>query len=116
MAAHVPVTKESLHAQPTEIPSTTGARRCPLAGQGSHACGLKGLARIPILIRYPAGCDAPQGTFESVVGLLARTAAHRTRVALWRQRLAELLAERGDGLSDGQRLLVRTERWGPEAE
>ena len=160
----------------------------------------EGSARIPFLIRYPAGFGAPRGVFDSVVGLqdvmptlldavgvpipdsvtgasvfgamcskpwraflhgehspcysleeamqyltdgrekyiyfpatgeeqlfdlavdrseltdLARVSTHRARVALWRQRLTELLAERGDGFSDGQRLLVRTERWGPVSE
>ncbi len=38
------------------------------------------------------------------------------RVALWRRRLVRLLGERGDGFSDGERLLVRAEHYGPKAE
>jgi hypothetical protein len=37
------------------------------------------------------------------------------RVACWRERLIALLAERGDGFSDGKRLLTRTEWYGPMA-
>jgi arylsulfatase A-like enzyme len=33
------------------------------------------------------------------------------RVAIWRERLIQLLAERGDGFSDGQQLLVREDGW-----
>ena len=155
----------------------------------------EGSARIPLVLRYPAGLDLPSGTFEHVVGLqdvmptllevvgvpipdsvtgrsllgairggpwreflhgehspcysleeamhyltdgkekylwfpvtgeeqlfdlradrqelhnLARDPRHRERVALWRKRLIDLLGERGDGFSDGQRLLRRTEWW-----
>jgi arylsulfatase A-like enzyme len=38
------------------------------------------------------------------------------RVATWRERLVQVLAPRGDGLSDGTHLVPRTERWGPFAE
>jgi arylsulfatase len=38
----------------------------------------------------------------------------RERVELWRKRLVDLLAERGDGFSDGQTLIQRTEHWPPE--
>jgi arylsulfatase A-like enzyme len=34
-----------------------------------------------------------------------------SRVALWRQRLIELLGKRGDGFSDGKKLLIRKDRW-----
>ncbi len=47
---------------------------------------------------------------------LAGEPEHAARVALWRQRLIELLGERGDGFSDGEKLIVRRERWGPVAE
>ncbi|MFQ6097034.1 MAG: arylsulfatase [Armatimonadota bacterium] len=39
--------------------------------------------------------------------------AHSERVAAWRERLIRLLAERGDGFSDGERLLMRKEWWSP---
>ena len=42
---------------------------------------------------------------------LAGDPAYADRVAMWRQRLIELLAERGDGFSDGKRLLIRKDRW-----
>jgi arylsulfatase len=157
----------------------------------------EGSARIPFVIRYPAGLDLPTGTFEHVVGLqdvmptvleavgvpvpdsvtgrsifeavrggpwrevlhgehspcysveeavqyltdgkekylwfpatgeeqffdlrtdrqelhdLAKDPAHAGRVAAWRERLIRLLGERGDGFSDGKRLLVRKEGWSP---
>jgi len=38
------------------------------------------------------------------------------RVKLWRQRLIALLADRGDGFSDGEKLLIREEGWEPLAE
>ncbi|UCH34747.1 MAG: arylsulfatase [Armatimonadota bacterium] len=44
---------------------------------------------------------------------LSRSGAHRERVAMWRERLIRLLGERGDGFSDGKRLIRRTERWSP---
>ena len=40
---------------------------------------------------------------------------HADRVALWRQRLIDLLGKRGDGFSDGKKLLVRPDGYGPEA-
>ncbi|MCK5805473.1 MAG: arylsulfatase [Lentisphaeria bacterium] len=46
---------------------------------------------------------------------LAADPANELRVAPWRQRLIELLGKRGDGFSDGRKLLVRPERYGPEA-
>ncbi len=36
------------------------------------------------------------------------------RVELWRQRIVDLLGRRGDGFSDGEKLLVREKVWGPE--
>ncbi len=160
----------------------------------------EGSARIPFLIRYPAGLDLPCGAFKHVVGLqdvmptildvagvpipdsvtgksllravrgepwrdylhgehspcysleeamhyltdgrekyiwfpatreeqffdlladreervdLAGDPAHNERVAAWRQRLIALLAERGDGFSDGERLLTRNEWWNAVVE
>ncbi|HJN14365.1 MAG TPA: arylsulfatase [Armatimonadota bacterium] len=157
----------------------------------------EGSARIPFVVRYPAGVDLPTGTFDNVVGLqdvmptildsagvdipdsvtgtsvldvargkpwreyihgehspcyatepacqyltdgkekyiwfpatgeeqlfdlvndrdelqdLSQDPAMGDRVVLWRQRLIEKL-DRGDGFSDGEKLIVRTERWGPE--
>jgi arylsulfatase A-like enzyme len=159
----------------------------------------EGSARIPLLIRYPKGLDAPRGVFTHVVGLqdvmptlleiagveippsvtgrsvlravrgeawreffhgehspcyspevamqyltdgkekyiwfpvtgeeqffniecdrqelhdLARDPAFAERVALWRRRLTELLGRRGDGFSDGEKLIVRPDGYGPEA-
>jgi hypothetical protein len=37
-------------------------------------------------------------------------------VAEWRQRLIALLAERGDGFSDGERLIQRHEWWSAVVE
>ena len=149
----------------------------------------EGSARIPFVVRYPAGTDLPSGIFEHTVGLqdvmptileavgipipdsvtgtsvfqairgeewrefihgehspcysadeamhyltdgkekfiyfpksgdeqffdlvkdrqelhdLAGDPAHSDRVAMWRKRLIDLLAERGDGFSDGEKLL-----------
>ena len=160
----------------------------------------EGSARIPFLIRYPAGLDLPSGVFKHVVGLqdamptvleaagvpipdsvtgssvlrairgepwreflhgehspcyaleeamhymtdgrekyiyfpatgeeqffdladdrqeladLAHDLAQATRVALWRKRLIDLLGKRGDGFSDGERLLVRKDWWSPVVE
>ena len=110
----------------------------------------EGSARIPFLIRYPAGLGLPTGVYDHVVGLqdvmptileaagvrapdlvtgssafgairgepydLAADPAYRDRVVLWRDPLIELLAERGDGFSDGDRLLVRNERWSAVVE
>ncbi len=42
--------------------------------------------------------------------------AHADRVATWRQRLIKLLGERGDGFSDGEKLLIRKDPYGPLAE
>ncbi|MBM4084346.1 MAG: arylsulfatase [Planctomycetes bacterium] len=156
----------------------------------------EGSARIPFVVRYPAGLKLPSGTFPQVVGLqdvmptileavgapipgsvtgrsvlaairgepwreffhgehspcysadeamhfltdgkekyiyfpktgdeqffdlvkdrqelrdLAKSPAHRDRVALWRKRLIDLLAQRPDGFSDGQKLL-RKDWWSP---
>ena len=38
----------------------------------------------------------------------------RDRLCLWRDRLVRLLGERGDGFSDGQELLQRSEWWSPD--
>jgi arylsulfatase A-like enzyme len=160
----------------------------------------EGSARIPFLIRYPAGLDLPSGTFKHVVGLqdvmptvldvarvpipdsvtgtsllqavrgepwrkvlhgehspcysleeamhyltdgrekyiwfpatgeeqffdlladrqecfdLAGDPAQGERVAAWRRRLIALLAERGDGFSDGERLLTRSQWWSAVVE
>lgn len=42
---------------------------------------------------------------------LAKNPAYQQQVALWRQRLIEVLGERGDGFSDGERLLIRQDSW-----
>lgn len=44
---------------------------------------------------------------------LARDPRCRERVALWRRRLIDVLGKRGDGFSDGQRLIPRKEWWSP---
>ena len=46
---------------------------------------------------------------------LAGDPARAERLDLWRRRLVDLLGERGDGFSDGEKLLVRPEGYGPEA-
>jgi arylsulfatase A-like enzyme len=46
---------------------------------------------------------------------LAGKPEHQERLERWRGRLVERLAERGDGFSDGERLIPRTEHWGPKA-
>ena len=46
---------------------------------------------------------------------LASAPAHAARVAVWRQRLIELLGRRGDGFSDGKQLLRRAAWYGPAA-
>ena len=45
---------------------------------------------------------------------LAKDPSCAGRVAAWRQRLIEILAPRGDGFTDGNKLLVRKEWWPPE--
>ena len=47
---------------------------------------------------------------------LAKKPEHAARVAVWRERMVKLLGERGDGFSDGEKLLVREQRYGPHAE
>jgi len=173
--------------------------------QGDHnllrkTYAYEGSARIPFLVRYPAGMDLPSGTFEQVMGLqdvmptileaagvgvpdsvtgrsvlgavrgepwrdylhgehspcyaleeamhyltdgkqkyiwfpatgqeqlfdlvsdraelhdLAADPAFADAVAAWRRRLIELLGRRGDGFSDGEKLLLRPDHWGPEVE
>ena len=42
---------------------------------------------------------------------LAKDPSYSQRVTLWRQRLIGLLGERGDGFSDGKRLLIRKDGW-----
>jgi hypothetical protein len=44
---------------------------------------------------------------------LASDSAYSDRVESCRHRLIELLAERGDGFSDGTSLLQRSDRWSP---
>ena len=44
---------------------------------------------------------------------LAKDPAYRNRVDMWRNRLIELLAKRGDGFSDGERLIPRADWWSP---
>jgi len=44
---------------------------------------------------------------------LAKDPAYRERVDMWRNRLIELLAKRGDGFSDGERLIPRADWWSP---
>jgi len=47
---------------------------------------------------------------------LARDPANADRVAVWRQRLIDLLEPRGDGFVKDGKLVVRKERWGPVVE
>ena len=47
---------------------------------------------------------------------LGQDPAQKERVTLWRQRLITLLAERGDGFSDGRKLLLRQDWWSPVVE
>jgi len=47
---------------------------------------------------------------------LAGEAIYSDEVAHWRRRLVQALAERGDGFSDGQRLIARREWWPAEVE
>ena len=44
---------------------------------------------------------------------LAKGPACQDRVTLWRNRLIEILGKRGDGFSDGKKLLVRDDWWSP---
>jgi len=44
---------------------------------------------------------------------LSKDPAHAEALALWRHRLIEILGKRGDGFSDGERLLIRKDRWSP---
>lgn len=46
---------------------------------------------------------------------LSRDPAWKDRVATWRQRLIQLLSERGDGFADGKRLLRQPAGYGPVA-
>ena len=46
---------------------------------------------------------------------LAKKPECADKVAQWRQRLIELLGKRGDGFSDGEKLIVREDRYGPTA-
>ncbi len=45
---------------------------------------------------------------------LSADPARADEVALWRRRLIEHLSGRGDGFADGERLLLRADRWAPE--
>ena len=47
---------------------------------------------------------------------LAGKPEHAERLSFWRGRLVDLLARRGDGFSDGKKLVPRTEWWKPEVE
>ena len=47
---------------------------------------------------------------------LAKARANAARVARWRKRLVDLLGRRGDGFSDGERLILRKERWPGDVE
>lgn len=44
---------------------------------------------------------------------LAKDPAQSERLAMWRERLIKILAERNDPLTDGKKLLVRKEWWPP---
>jgi len=47
---------------------------------------------------------------------LSASSEHADRVAAWRQRLIDRLADRPDGFSDGRRLIPKPDGWGPLAE
>ncbi len=47
---------------------------------------------------------------------MAKQEAHASKVAFWRQRLIDFLGRRGDGFSDGKRLIERKERWPADVE
>ena len=47
---------------------------------------------------------------------LAKDSDQATRVAFWRRRLVDFLGRRGDGFSDGKRLIERKERWPADVE
>lgn len=46
----------------------------------------------------------------------ANDPSYHDRVEMWRNQLIELLAKRGDGFSDGEKLLPRTDWWSPIIE
>lgn len=46
---------------------------------------------------------------------LAADPAWADRLGVWRERLVKILGKRGDGFSDGEKLLVQDSPWGPEA-
>jgi arylsulfatase len=47
---------------------------------------------------------------------LSKEPAHGERVTTWRERLIKLLGDRGDGFSDGEKLLIRNDNYGPIAQ
>ena len=47
---------------------------------------------------------------------LSKALSHAARLSTWRQRLIELLGRRGDGFSDGHKLLIRKDRWSAVVE
>ena len=47
---------------------------------------------------------------------LATNPEYSDRVKYWRNKLIELLSKRGDGFSDGKKLIPRTEWWSPIVE
>lgn len=46
---------------------------------------------------------------------LAEDTAHAEQITVWRNRLVQVLSQRGDGFADAHRLLLRPEGYGPEA-
>ncbi len=38
------------------------------------------------------------------------------RIAIWRKRLVDLLSKRGDGFADGEKLIIREDNYGPDAQ